>query len=88
MELIYDNNTRTTRSKEDIETRVPGWGDTSSVEYLDSNRKIGVYFGELCDFLVKELGYVRNKSLRGAPYDFRKAPSMEIFFLIVCVNQF
>ena len=33
------------------------------------------YFYHIADFLVKNLSYVRGKNLRGAPYDFRKAPS-------------
>lgn len=78
MELAYDHSTRTTISKTGI-IKVPGWGNTSSVEYIDSNfkTKFTMYFGELCDFLVNELGYVRGESLRAAPYDFRKAPSMK-----------
>ena len=32
------------------------------------------YFHAIVEELVK-MGYVRNKSVRGAPYDFRKAAS-------------
>ena len=33
-----------------------------------------IYFHDIVTALVK-MGYERNKSVRGAPYDFRKAPS-------------
>ena len=32
------------------------------------------YFTDIVDGLVKQ-GYTRNVNVRGAPYDFRKAPS-------------
>ena len=32
--IIYDRETRQSRNVEGVETRVPGWGDTESVEYL------------------------------------------------------
>lgn len=73
--LIYDNVTRTTSSPPGVQIRVPGWGNPEPVEWLDpSHDKTGAYFNSIADALVK-IGYVRNVSLRGAPYDFRKAPS-------------
>ena len=33
------------------------------------------YFNPIIEFLIKNFGYVRGQNLRGAPYDFRKAPS-------------
>ncbi|XP_068621391.1 lysosomal phospholipase A and acyltransferase-like [Battus philenor] len=73
--LEYDNVTRTTRNPEGVEIRVPGWGNPEPVEWLDpSHDSTGAYFNTIGDALVK-MGYVRNVSLRGAPYDFRKAPN-------------
>lgn len=78
--LIYDNLTRTTSSPEGVETRIPGFGDPTVVELIDpsgfqdfivSSTK---YFKYIGDHLVDN-GWVRNKSLRGAPYDFRKGPN-------------
>lgn len=37
-------------------------------------QKQGAYFKEIGNALVRS-GYVRNVSIRGAPYDFRKGPS-------------
>lgn len=76
MKLIYHNDTRTTTNTDGVSVRVPGWGDSFTVEYLDSSKASpGYYFKNIGNMLVDELGYVRNFSLRGAPYDFRKAPS-------------
>ena len=76
MKLIYDNFTRTTRNQYGVEIRIPSWGDPFVVEYLDpSKASPGSYFKDIGNMLVNNLGYVRNVSLRGAPYDFRKGPS-------------
>lgn len=75
--LNYNNETRTTSNQPGVETRVPNFGDPTVVEYLDPSEKfIGAthYFNSFADTLVQN-GYVRNKSLRGAPYDFRKGPN-------------
>lgn len=75
MRLVYDNTTRATQNAPGVETRVPFFGDPFSVEYLDpSKASAGAYFRDLGNALVA-LGYERNVSLRGAPYDFRKAPN-------------
>ncbi len=56
--------------------RVPGFGNSSTVEYLDSSRlSLSTYFAKVADQLVQGLGYTRGRDLHGAPYDFRKAPS-------------
>ncbi|KAL2712609.1 group XV phospholipase A2-like [Vespula squamosa] len=76
MKLIYDNVTRTTRNQEGVDIRIPGWGDPFIVEYLDpSKASPGAYFKDIGNMLVDDLGYIRNISLRGAPYDFRKGPN-------------
>ncbi|PRD28714.1 UNVERIFIED_CONTAM: Group XV phospholipase A2 [Trichonephila clavipes] len=71
MRLVYDNQTRKTSNMPGVAIRVPGFGDTKSVEIIDPNI-IGT--PHIVDSLV-EAGYVRNVSVRGAPYDFRKAPN-------------
>ncbi|XP_076178167.1 lysosomal phospholipase A and acyltransferase isoform X2 [Ptiloglossa arizonensis] len=76
MKLTYDNVTRTTKNQDGVDIRIPGWGDPFFIEYLDpSKASAGTYFKDIGDVLVSQLGYIRNQSIRGAPYDFRKAPN-------------
>ncbi|KAI4504245.1 hypothetical protein M0802_000716 [Mischocyttarus mexicanus] len=76
MRLIYNNETRTTKSPDGVDIRIPGWGNPFVVEYLDpSKASPGAYFIDIANMLVNDLGYIRNVSLRGAPYDFRKGPN-------------
>lgn len=74
--LRYDNVTRTTLNQPGVEIRQPGFGNTSTVEWLDSSQ-LGEtsYFYHIVEHLVNKLGYVRDRNIRGAPYDFRKAPN-------------
>lgn len=73
--LHYDPVTRTTHNSPGVEIRIPVFGDPEIVEWLDpSHAKQGAYFSEISNALVRN-GYVRNLSIRGAPYDFRKAPN-------------
>lgn len=75
IKLVYNNVTRITINAPGVETRIPGWGTSETVEWLDpSHASTGAYFKFIGDVLVK-LGYSRNKSIRGAPFDFRKAPN-------------
>ncbi|KAL6266778.1 hypothetical protein P5V15_003612 [Pogonomyrmex californicus] len=82
LKLNYDNVTRTTSNQLGVQIRIPGWGDPFVVEYIDPSRASpGSYFKDIGNMLVNDLGYIRNLSLRGAPYDFRKGPSeSEEFF--------
>lgn len=75
VKLKYNNVTRKTTNMDGVDIRVPGFGNTESVEYLDpSHASSGYYFKDIGNALVN-LGYVRNLSIRGAPFDFRKAPN-------------
>ncbi|KAB0798285.1 hypothetical protein PPYR_09278 [Photinus pyralis] len=75
VKLKYDNVTRKTSNMDGVDIRVTGFGNTESVEYLDpSHASSGYYFKDIGNALVN-LGYVRNLSVRGAPFDFRKAPN-------------
>lgn len=75
VKLYYDNVTRTTRNSPGVTTRIPGWGDSETVEWLDpSHASAGAYFKDIGNAFAS-VGYVRNVSIRGAPFDFRKAPS-------------
>ena len=75
MRLVYDNATKKTYNSPGVETTVKDFGDPSTVEYLDSSRlSITSYFSAISDALVKNFKYVRGVNIRGAPYDWRKAP--------------
>lgn len=56
-----------------VQIRVPGFGKTYSVEYLDDNKLAG-YMHTLVQNLVNN-GYVRDETVRAAPYDWRLEPS-------------
>ncbi|KAH9528645.1 hypothetical protein DERF_002567 [Dermatophagoides farinae] len=76
MKLIYDNRTRTTHDNDGVQIRVPGFGNTTTVEYVDPSRlPISGYFGRMVEHFVVDFGYERGQNIRGAPYDFRKAPN-------------
>merc|ERR1719295_807721 len=50
MRLEYNSTTHTTRNVEGLQTRIPGFGGTFSVEYLDkSKRSVGQYFSNFVD---------------------------------------
>ena len=56
-----------------VQIRVPGFGETSSVEYLDPDNHLIPYFHHFVDYFSKH-GYVKGVSLRAAPYDWRVTP--------------
>lgn len=73
---VYNSVTGRTENTPGVETEVPGWGETSTVENLvrlPLNFKYA-YFDSLINKLERDLGYQRGKSIRAAPYDFRLAP--------------
>ncbi|XP_022914127.1 lysosomal phospholipase A and acyltransferase-like [Onthophagus taurus] len=75
IKLVYNNETRKTENTPGVDIRIPGFGGTETVEWLDpSHASSGAYFKDIANELVG-LGHVRNVTLKGAPYDFRKAPN-------------
>ena len=75
MKLYYDNVTRKTSNSPGVQIRIPGFGNSTSVEWIDpSKASPGNYFATIAD-TISSFGYERDVTLRGAPYDFRKAPS-------------
>ncbi|GAV04642.1 hypothetical protein RvY_14900 [Ramazzottius varieornatus] len=75
LKMKFDNVTRKTLNAIGVQIRVPGFGDTSSIEYLTTIKNpASRYFASMVDLLVDH-GYQRGVTVRGAPYDFRKAPN-------------
>ncbi|XP_053487270.1 phosphatidylcholine-sterol acyltransferase [Ictalurus furcatus] len=73
MRIVYNRTTRRTSNSPGVEVRVPGFGQTYTIEFLDNNNLAG-YFHTMVEHLVS-IGYVRNKTVRAAPYDWRIAPN-------------
>ncbi|KAK2183869.1 hypothetical protein NP493_293g01023 [Ridgeia piscesae] len=77
--LHYNETTRKSSNYPGVTTRVPGWGTTKTMEYLDPSwtawllGNMGAYAVHLVEGLLK-WGYQREKTIVGAPYDFRYAP--------------
>ena len=72
--MKFDRRYNQIRDQEGVTYRVPGFGDTNTVEHLDPT-KLGVYMAPFIKHLVTKCGYERGKDLRAAPYDFRRDPS-------------
>lgn len=76
IKLAYDNKTKLTRNTEGVDVRTKDFGRPETVEYLDTNKLgVTVYFGKLVDALIAKFGYERGLNIRGAPYDWRRAPN-------------
>ncbi|KAG1341815.1 lecithin-cholesterol acyltransferase-like 1 [Cocos nucifera] len=71
MTLYYHGDIDDYRNAPGVETRVPYFGSTQGLLYLDPNLKfITNYMATLVDSL-EEIGYEDGHNLFGAPYDFR-----------------
>ncbi|CAL8263430.1 unnamed protein product [Merluccius merluccius] len=73
IKLIYNRTTRKSSNSPGVEVRAPGFGQTYPIEFLDAHRLAG-YFHTMVQHLVN-MGYTRNETVRGAPYDWRLAPN-------------
>ncbi|XP_065177783.1 phospholipase A2 group XV-like [Sycon ciliatum] len=86
MSLEFDVNTLKYNDPEGIETRIPNFGSTKSIEYLDNSTDFIIraetkYFHDMVQYFVDNAGYERDESIVAAPYDWRKSPwSMDGYF--------
>ncbi|XP_077310193.1 phosphatidylcholine-sterol acyltransferase [Lithobates pipiens] len=71
--VVYNKTTRTASNAPGVDVLVPGFGKTFSIEYLDKSKLAG-YLHTLVQNLVNN-GYVRDETVRAAPYDWRLAPN-------------
>ena len=75
--LHYDPTTGNYSNTMGVQTRVPDFGGTGAVEYLDPHAKFieaVQYYHAMVEHFVNK-GYVRGKSIVAAPYDWRYSPS-------------
>ncbi|KAK2841867.1 hypothetical protein Q5P01_012067 [Channa striata] len=79
LRLVYNRTTRRSSNSPGVQVRVPGFGQTYSIEFLDYNKLAG-YFFTMVQHLVN-IGYIRNETVRGAPYDWRFAPNENADYL-------
>ena len=70
--LVYEKTTKIMKNAPGVETRVPGFGNTDTIEHLDTDNLVK-YFAPMVDALVS-WGYERGVTVRAAPYDFRYGP--------------
>ncbi|XP_014802960.1 PREDICTED: phosphatidylcholine-sterol acyltransferase [Calidris pugnax] len=70
--VVYNRTSRKMTNAPGVHIRVPGFGKTYSVEYLDQSKLAG-YLHTLVQNLVNN-GYVRDQTVRAAPYDWRVGP--------------
>ncbi|KAL3062015.1 hypothetical protein OYC64_010022 [Pagothenia borchgrevinki] len=77
--LVYNKTTRRSSNSPGVQVRVPGFGQTYPIEFVDYNRLAG-YFHTMVQHLVN-VGYTRNETVRGAPYDWRLAPNENAEYL-------
>ena len=76
IKLNYNNETRKSFNTPGVDIKVLDFGQTESVEYLDTFKiSPTIYFANIVESLVQKHGYVKGKNVRGAPYDWRKAPN-------------
>ncbi|KAM8751288.1 phosphatidylcholine-sterol acyltransferase [Acanthopagrus schlegelii] len=80
MRLVYNRTTRRSSNSPGVQVRVPGFGQTYPIEFLDNNKLAG-YFHTMVQHLVN-MGYVRNETVRGAPYDWRLTPTENAEYFI------
>ena len=81
--LKYNSSTGEYSNNDGVETRIPDFGGTSSIEYLDPDSKFSDTtnaFHDMVQWFVDK-GYTRGKDIVGAPYDWRYSPS-ELQFVI------
>jgi len=72
--LDFNEKTGRSQNRPGVEIRVPGFGKTGTIEYLGHIKIASAYLHNLVESLVR-IGYKRELTLRGAPYDFRLAPN-------------
>ncbi|KAK4428700.1 Lecithin-cholesterol acyltransferase-like 1 [Sesamum alatum] len=71
MMIYYDTDVDDYHNAPGVETRVPYFGSTQGLLYLNPNLKSITSYMEPLVRSLEEVGYVSGSNLFGAPYDFR-----------------
>nr|CDJ86003.1 Lecithin:cholesterol acyltransferase domain containing protein [Haemonchus contortus] len=81
MMLVFNSTSGMSSNMPGVDIRVPGFGGTSTVEWLDKSKASqGLYFYTIVDMMVS-WGYRRGKNIIGAPFDWRRSPNeLTIYF--------
>lgn len=79
LRLLYDPVTHTTRDNDGVDVKVFKFGETETMEYLDALHLVSDY-ADMVNAFVRQLNYRRGIEIRGAPYDWRKAPNELHYF--------
>ena len=69
---MYNEETNTVENAPGVEIRVPGFGNTDTIDHLDTDNLVA-YFAPMTDIMVS-WGYERGVTVRAAPYDFIYGP--------------
>ncbi len=64
-----------------IQVRVPGFGYTNTVEFIDTGNNYA-YFYNMVEYFVTTRNYVRNVTIRAAPFDWRLAPGLQTIVIL------
>lgn len=88
--LEFDPETFKYNEPDGVEVRVPDFGSTKSIEYLDASTDIAAryvtkYFHDIVQYFVDNAGYERDESIVAAPYDWRKSPCKFLVRCAVCL---
>jgi len=81
MRLRYNNVSRITKDNIGVQIRQPGFGNSSAVEWLDPSQMSPTSYFYYVAQALESWGFKRDVSIRGAPYDFRKAPNEMGYFI-------
>ncbi|CAH8869393.1 unnamed protein product [Trichobilharzia szidati] len=80
--MKYDPIKKKSVDNDVCKVTIPGWGDTQPLEnYNADGYSLGHYFHDLVKTLKEDAYYISNFTVRGAPYDFRRAPNENKVFM-------